>query len=123
MCLVKLSIFLLLWRLSERSSVPTWHKILAGLAMALTMTASLSLLLATITQCLPDTAQFWRNYEGSRHQCRDIDVVFNMDYTLGSLIVLTDFVFTFEPIFLVWQLQISKRQKVGLILLLLTGLV
>jgi hypothetical protein len=88
--------------------------------MGLSTTIGLVFFFATLFQCAP-IDYFWnRSQPGS---CIDIDVIIGLTYLYSAVATICDFTFGLLPIWLVWNLNMSKSSKIALIPILSMGCV
>ncbi|KAF2462740.1 uncharacterized protein BDR25DRAFT_161154, partial [Lindgomyces ingoldianus] len=71
--------------------------------------------------CRPFEANW--NYAAPRLNCWPRQVLKNQNYTQGVIAIVTDFIFTLLPVFVIWNLQITMRQKIAICGLIIIGLV
>ncbi|EKG16040.1 hypothetical protein MPH_06734 [Macrophomina phaseolina MS6] len=68
----------------------------------------------TLFQCQP-VSYFWTRVTGSTTgQCLDIFVIINLTYFYSAVNALCDFTFGLLPVFLVWNLNMSRRMKIAI---------
>ncbi|KAH7368136.1 hypothetical protein B0T11DRAFT_337359 [Plectosphaerella cucumerina] len=113
----KTSIAVFLLRITGTKPVHRW--IIYG-ALAFSVVTTLAFFFVCMLQCKP-ISYFWtRSGDGS---CFDIKVVMALTYTFSSFSLVTDAIFTILPIFCVWGLNMSLRNKLLLIPIFFMGTV
>jgi len=60
-------------------------------------------------QCSPISA--WWKYGAGSHYCMSPQVIVGITYAASVINSLADWVFAILPVFIVWDLEMSKRQK------------
>lgn len=98
------------------------HKIIIWTVTAITEVYSLFFFLLFVLQCRP-TSLFWLRVTADppAGSCLDARVVSDAFYGYSAISCLTDWTFSILPIFLVWNLQMNKRVKTSVILILAAG--
>ncbi|KAH6695630.1 hypothetical protein F5X68DRAFT_219990 [Plectosphaerella plurivora] len=113
----KCSIAVFLLRITGTKKV---HRYIIWGALAFSVVTTLAFFFVCMLQCKP-ISYFWtRSGNGS---CFDIKVVMSLTYTFSSFSLLTDAIFTILPIFCVWGLNMSLRNKLLLIPIFFMGTV
>ncbi|KAK5633373.1 hypothetical protein RRF57_009087 [Xylaria bambusicola] len=115
----KLAVGFLLLRL-----IPTntrWRRRTIWALMSVTMIFNILSVVLTFTQC-QNVAALWDPDVHAITQCWDPKVQTNFSTFTSSLNSATDFIFSLIPITLIWKLQLSFRGRVGLIVLLSSGI-
>ncbi|KAK8017714.1 hypothetical protein PG993_014040 [Apiospora rasikravindrae] len=80
-------------------------------------------ILVTMFQCVPVNA-FWEDPQGAgRRSCIDGRVMRDLAYFYSAATLLVDLIFVVLPLWIVWQLKMSLKTKLGLSALICTGLV
>nr|ALM32001.1 decarboxylase_GME9496 [Daldinia eschscholzii IFB-TL01] len=88
------------------------HRRIIYAAAGLTCAAGLTLVFIVMFQCKPVSA-FW-NRKGPR-SCLPIDAIVTSVYCYSAFAILTDFTFTFLPMYLIWKLQMDMKTKIVLV--------
>ncbi|KAL8674515.1 MAG: hypothetical protein Q9168_001107 [Polycauliona sp. 1 TL-2023] len=116
--LSKISICLFLLRLSS------FRRIRLGLhAMNIFLvTSHIPLTFLIIFQCNP-VSKYWRNPNDGPGSCFSKDTVAHIIIVQGVFSIVSDFVLAGFPVLLLWNVQLSKRTKVGLCMLMGLGVV
>ncbi|KAL8915510.1 MAG: hypothetical protein Q9171_000075 [Xanthocarpia ochracea] len=116
--LSKISICLFLLRLSN------FRRIRLGLhAMNIFLvTSHIPLTFLVIFQCSP-ISKYWRNPLDGPGRCFSKATVETIIIIQGISSIVSDFIFAGFPIILLWNVQLSKRTKVGLCLLMGLGVI
>ncbi|KAL9000871.1 MAG: hypothetical protein Q9169_000626 [Polycauliona sp. 2 TL-2023] len=116
--LSKISICLFLLRLSS------FRKIRLGLhAMNVFLIIShIPLTFIFIFQCSP-VSKYWRNPNEGSGTCYSKDTVAHIIIVQGVFSIVSDFVLALFPILLLWNVQLSKRTKLGLCMLMGLGVI
>lgn len=113
---IKAAIGLMLLRLS----VSRTHRIIVYLNLAVTQLYSFVFFFIFLFQCYP-SAYFWTRFTGGQGSCMDPYIVVATFYGYSVIACITDWVFAILPAFLVWSLQLSRREKASVIAVLATG--
>ncbi|KAH8682089.1 hypothetical protein BX600DRAFT_521505 [Xylariales sp. PMI_506] len=88
------------------------HRWIIYISLGLTIFCSTAFFFIAMFQCHP-VSYFWtRTGDGG---CISVDVIIDITYTYSSLAILTDFTFTFLPIWLIMHLQMDRKTKIALI--------
>ncbi|KAL8862515.1 MAG: hypothetical protein Q9178_001013 [Gyalolechia marmorata] len=116
--LSKISICLFLLRLSN------FRRIRLGLhAMNIFLiTSHIPLTFLVIFQCSP-ISKYWRNPLDGPGRCFSKATVETIIIIQGISSIVSDFIFAGFPIILLWDVQLSKRTKIGLCLLMGLGVI
>lgn len=108
MIAVKISIGLFLLRVTIKP-LQRW---IIYIAMFLTVLTGLVFFFVTLLQCAP-LSYFWnKSQPGS---CINVDVIIALTFFYSAVSVICDFTFAILPIFLVWNLNMSKKTRLLLI--------
>jgi hypothetical protein len=115
---IKASIGIMLMRLTVVST----QRYILYINIAITEIYSVFFFFVFLFQCYP-SQYFWErvanpNAEGS---CMDPQVVVATFYGYTAIACISDWTFSILPVFLVWNLQMGRREKVSVILILATG--
>lgn len=113
---IKASIGIMLLRLS----VNRIHKSIVWTVLAVTELYSLFFFFVFLFQCLP-SAYFWTQLTGGTGYCMDPFIVVAVFYGYSAITCAGDWTFSILPVFLVWDLQMGKKEKVSVILILAVG--
>ncbi|KAI4233244.1 MAG: hypothetical protein LQ349_004533 [Xanthoria aureola] len=116
--LSKISICLFLLRLSS------FRKIRLGLhgMNIFLITSHIPLTFLMMFQCTP-ISKYWRNPLEGPGKCFDKDTVAIIIIVQGVFSIVSDFILAGFPILLLWNVQLSKRTKVGLCVLMGLGVI
>ncbi|KAF2473765.1 uncharacterized protein BDR25DRAFT_341043 [Lindgomyces ingoldianus] len=80
--------------------------------MGLTVLTGIVFFFVTLLQCRP-VSYFWnKNQPGS---CINIDVIIGLTYLYSAISAICDFTFGILPMFLVWNLNMSRNAKIALV--------
>lgn len=79
-------------------------------AMAITAVTGVMFLLATLFQCSP-VSFFWTKAVGAQGKCLDIEVIIALTYFYSAVSALCDFTFGILPVFMLWNLNMSRKTK------------
>lgn len=110
MIAAKISIGLFLLRITPKKI----HHWIIYTVMGLTVLTGLVFLFVTIFQCTP-VSYFWGQALGAKGSCINIYVIIGLTYLYSVLSGICDFTFGILPIVLVWDLNMSRNQKLALI--------
>jgi hypothetical protein len=113
---IKASIGIMLLRLSVNSI----HKSIVWTVLAFTEIYSLFFFFVFLFQCLP-SAYFWTQLTGGEGYCMDPFIVVAVFYGYSAITCAGDWTFSILPVFLVWDLQMSKKEKVSVTMILAVG--
>lgn len=108
--------FLLLRITSTRA-----HRIVIWVTMGLMIIYSLCFLFIVVFQCAP-VQFFWNWTPGSPGKCNNHDTLANTGYAQVALSFLSDWTLGLMPVWLLWNVQISRARKIGISILLSFGL-
>ncbi|KAI0389949.1 hypothetical protein F5Y17DRAFT_446906 [Xylariaceae sp. FL0594] len=114
----KLSVGFLLLRLLPPKS--RWRRLSICVQRSLTMIANSISVVLTFAQC-KDPAALWDPAVRATTYCWDPRVQSDFSTFTGSLNSAVDIIFSLLPITLIWNLQMSVRRRLGLIVLLGSG--
>ncbi|KAH7110525.1 hypothetical protein B0J13DRAFT_292033 [Dactylonectria estremocensis] len=103
----KVSVGILMLKIVQQKS----HKNFFRAGIAITAISGLVYSLLTLLQCRPVSA-FWDGAEG---RCLSMNVVIIISYVYGGQGIICDFAFTFLSTYVIWKLQLAKRQKILLV--------
>lgn len=113
---IKASIAIMLMRLSVRRS----HKIILYVTIVITEIYSAFFFFLFIFQCIP-SQYFWTRYTGGSGSCLDTSIVVAATYGYSAITCAGDIIFSILPVLLVWSLQMGRKEKVAVILILAMG--
>ncbi|KAI1798945.1 hypothetical protein F4811DRAFT_141614 [Daldinia bambusicola] len=108
MILTKMSIAAFLLRVTPDRI----HRRIIYVAAGFTCAAGLTLVFIVMFQCKP-VSSFW-NRKGPR-SCLPTDAILTSTYVYSAFAILTDFTFTFLPMYLIWKLQMDTKTKLVLV--------
>lgn len=101
-----------------RLMVATWHRIVIYAVLIITELFSTAFFFLFIFQCSP-SSYFWMRLAGAKGACLNTSVIVNGAYAYSSILCVGDWIFSFLPFWIVWNLElVSKKEKVmvGIIL-------
>jgi len=113
---IKASIGIMLLRLS----VNRIHKTIVWIVLGVTEVYSLFFFFIFLFQCLP-SAYFWTQFTGGKGSCMDPRIVVRVFFGYSAITCAGDWTFSILPVFMVWDLQMGKKEKVSVILILAVG--
>lgn len=115
---IKASIALFLLRICVEKS----QRIIIWVVTGITEIYSVFFFLLFVLQCRP-TSLFWLRYGENppSGSCLDAKVVSNAFYGYSAISCLTDWTYSILPMFVVWKLQMDKRMKVSVVMILAAG--
>ncbi|KAG9254598.1 uncharacterized protein F5Z01DRAFT_654303 [Emericellopsis atlantica] len=115
---IKASIALFLLRIC----VDRVHKIIIWTVTGITEIYSLFFFLLFILQCRP-TSLFWLRVTENppSGSCLDAKVVSDAFYGYSAISCLTDWTYSILPMFVVWNLQMDRKVKLSVVLILAAG--
>jgi hypothetical protein len=105
---VKLSIGIFLLRIVTRRL----HRAMLFTTIAIVSVTSLSFFCFLTFQCKP-VSYFWKGFSGMQGKCLGLEVTGRIIYVHSGINALADIVLTVLPIFIISQLQMNIRTKVG----------
>lgn len=116
--LIKISIAILLHRICELKI----HKIIIWVVLSVTQVYSLVFFLLFMLQCQP-VDLFWLRFtaDAPSGSCLDTDIIANSFYAYSAINCCSDWTYSILPMFIVWRLQMRRRMKISVILVLATG--
>lgn len=109
MIFVKLSVGLFLLRVTIKP-LQRW---IIYIVMGLTVMAGLVFFFVTLLQCMP-LSYFW-DKTSQTGSCINIDIIIALTFLYSVVSVICDFTFAILPIFLVWNLNMSRNTRLMLI--------
>lgn len=89
-------------------------------ASTVTVLAGFAFFFVTLFQCHPISYYWDRDQSG---HCFKMNVIMAVAYIYSAISVLTDFTFAALPGFVIWNLQMAKKTKIALIVLIAMGCV
>lgn len=113
---IKASIAVMLLRLT----IERIHHVIIWATFAVTELYSFYFFFLFVFQCKP-SSYFWTRWTGSDGSCIDTNIVVRSTYGYSAVQCLTDWIFAILPFFLVWKLQMTKRSKISVALILSMG--
>lgn len=113
---IKASIAVMLYRLSARPA----HRLILWITTVTTELYSLFFFFIFIFQCSPSN-YFWTRFTGSTGSCLDTSIVVGATYGYSAVTCAGDLVYSILPVFLVWSLQIGRKEKAAVVLILAMG--
>ncbi|GME59358.1 putative integral membrane protein [Neofusicoccum parvum] len=96
-----------------RLTVHPVHIRIIWTAMIATAVTGIVFTFVTLFQCQP-VAYFWTRFLGTQGKCLNIIVVIGLTYFYSAVNALCDFTFGLLPLFMLWNLNMSKRMKLAL---------
>lgn len=105
MIAAKISIGLFLLRITIRSL----HRWIINISMGLTVLTGIVFFFVTLLQCMP-VSYFW-DKSLANGRCINIEVIIGLTYLYSAISAICDFTFGILPIFLVWNLNMSRNSK------------
>ncbi|KAI0872148.1 hypothetical protein GGS24DRAFT_491707 [Hypoxylon argillaceum] len=115
----KLAVGFLLLRLIPPNT--RWRRRIIWVLMIITMTFNSLSVILTFTQCR-NPAALWDPDVRAVTQCWDPKVQSDFSTFTGSLNSAVDIIFSLIPVKIIWKLHLSIRKRLGLILLLSSGI-
>lgn len=113
---IKASIALMLLRLSVRQT----HKVILCITLVITELYSVFFLFLFIFQCVP-SAYFWTRYTGGSGRCIEPGITVAATYGYSAITCAGDFVLSLLPVLLVWPLQMGRKEKGAVVVILAMG--
>ncbi|OAG18772.1 hypothetical protein CC77DRAFT_965771 [Alternaria alternata] len=93
-----------------RIAVDRTHRIILWTALIVIQLYSVYFFFIFTFQCWP-VSFFWEQFRGGKGQCIPSNVVVNSFYGYSALSCATDWTFSIVPIFIVHKLQMNKKKK------------
>ncbi|RAL62929.1 hypothetical protein DID88_004770 [Monilinia fructigena] len=115
---LKLSIAVFLLRLS---SIRLHRYIILG-TLVMCEIGGVFYFLVFIFQCQPSN-YFWTKYTGGTGKCIDANVPVDAGYAYSAITCATDWILSLIPIWVVWNLQMTPRDKISVAIILSLGAV
>ncbi|KAG6007363.1 hypothetical protein E4U21_006067 [Claviceps maximensis] len=94
------------------------HSLIIYGASLCTVLAGLAFFLVTLFQCRPISYYWDKDQHGA---CVPMDIIMALAYVYSVFSVLTDFTFAVLPAFVIWSLQLERRAKVAVVMLVSMG--
>ncbi|KAH9891385.1 integral membrane protein [Xylariomycetidae sp. FL2044] len=117
-CFIRISIALSFLRIA----VIKWHRRVIYAVMVVTLVMSLVFFFATVFQCSPPS-YYWKQIEGVKWgSCINPAIVPNVAIVHGVITAICDWVLGLLPIPMLWHVQINRRTKAGIAVLLSMGM-
>lgn len=113
---IKASIAIMLLRLSVRPA----HKVILWVTFVVTELYSAFFFFLFIFQCIPSEF-FWTRLTGGSGRCLDTSIIIGATYGYSAVTCVGDFVFSMLPVLLVWSLQMGRKEKGAVVLILAMG--
>ncbi|ETN42679.1 uncharacterized protein HMPREF1541_01836 [Cyphellophora europaea CBS 101466] len=113
---IKASIAIMLLRLT----IVRTHRLIIIVTIIVTEIYSTVFFFLFVFQCMP-SKYFWTQVGGGRGSCMDPSITVNSAYAYSAIICVGDWIFAILPFFIVWNLQMSTRQKLMVALILSMG--
>lgn len=113
---IKASIGIMLLRLC----VNKIHQTIVWTVLIITELYSAMFFFIFLFQCLP-SRYFWEQYTGGEGTCMDPFIVVAVFYGYSAITCAGDWTFSILPVFLVWDLQMGRREKISVIMILAVG--
>ncbi|PVH82384.1 hypothetical protein DL98DRAFT_388808, partial [Cadophora sp. DSE1049] len=110
---LKLSIGVMLIRIA----VAKKHKIIIWTVVVVFEVYGAFYFFLFVLQCRP-SAYFWTQYTGGKGTCIDPTITVDATYAYSAISCWTDWTLAIIPMFIVWNLQMNIRTKIGLSLIL-----
>lgn len=113
---IKASIGIMLLRLC----VNRIHKTIVWVVLAVTEIYGAFFFFIFLFQCLP-SKYFWEQYTGGSGTCMDPFITVAVFYGYSAISCVGDWTFSILPSFLVWNLQMGKKEKFSVAMILAVG--
>ncbi|KAI6821863.1 hypothetical protein KC340_g12663 [Hortaea werneckii] len=113
---IKASIGIMLLRLCVNRT----HTIVIWTVLVITQLYSLFFFFIFLFQCLP-SAYFWTQYTGGEGSCMNTNIVVGVFYGYSAITCAGDWTFSILPVFLVWNLQMGRKEKISVVMILAVG--
>ncbi|KAG5971533.1 hypothetical protein E4U55_001187 [Claviceps digitariae] len=94
------------------------HSLVIYGASLCTVLAGLAFFFVTLLQCRPISYYWDKDQHGV---CVPMDIIMALAYVYSVFSVLTDFTFAILPAFVIWSLQLERRAKIAVVLLVSMG--
>jgi hypothetical protein len=113
---IKASIAIMLLRLC----VNKIHQTIVWATFIITEVYSVMFFFIFLFQCLP-SEYFWTQYTGGKGKCMNPKILVDVFYGYSAISCAGDWTFSILPVFLVWDLQMGRREKISVIMILAVG--
>lgn len=113
---IKASIAIMLYRLSVRPA----HKMILWVVTIITEVYGLFFFFLFIFQCSP-SEYFWTRLTGGEGSCLDTSIVVGATYGYSALTCISDLFYSILPVLLVWSLQMGRKEKAAVVVILAMG--
>ncbi|KAM0719642.1 hypothetical protein Q7P37_003773 [Cladosporium fusiforme] len=113
---IKASIAIMLYRLSVRPA----HKMILWVVTIVTEVYGLFFFFLFIFQCSP-SEYFWTRLTGGEGSCLDTSIVVGATYGYSALTCISDLFYSILPVLLVWSLQMGRKEKAAVVVILAMG--
>jgi hypothetical protein len=100
-----------------RIAVARTHKIIIWTVVVVLEVYGAFYFFLFVLQCRP-SAYFWTQYTGGKGTCIDPTITVDATYAYSAISCWTDWTLAIIPMFIVWNLQMNIRTKLGLSLIL-----
>ena len=110
---IKASIGIMLLRISAKRS----HLIVLWVTLAIIELYGAFFFFLFVFQCMP-LQYFWTQYTGGSGHCIDTSITVAATYGYSAITCAGDLVYSILPYFMVWNLQMKKRERVLVIVIL-----
>ncbi|KAG5912598.1 hypothetical protein E4U42_002124 [Claviceps africana] len=94
------------------------HSLVIYCASLCTVLAGLAFFFVSLFQCRPISLYWDKDQPGT---CVPMDIIMALAYVYSVFSVLTDFTFAILPAFVIWSLQLERRAKVAVVMLVSMG--
>ncbi|KAF2085841.1 hypothetical protein K490DRAFT_2595, partial [Saccharata proteae CBS 121410] len=103
-----------------RITVIRWQLCVVWVLIAVNASVNFAAVIAIINQCTP-VNYLWTQFTGAKGTCLPVFVLQDMSYAFGALSVATEWTLSTMPIFLIAKLQMDRRLKLFVLLILGLG--
>lgn len=110
---IRASVCIMLTRLSVKHA----HVLILWTNLAITELYGIAYFLLFIFQCLP-SSYFWSRREGASGSCVEPSVIIGATYGYSIITCIGDLVHSVLPYYIVWELQMRKRERMAIVLIL-----
>ncbi|KAH8598147.1 hypothetical protein B0O99DRAFT_592039 [Bisporella sp. PMI_857] len=100
-----------------RVAVVKTHRLILTVTIIINQIYSAYFLLLFIFQCTP-TSHFWNQYRGGKGKCIDPNITVASFYAYSAISCAADWIFSITPIFMVYNLQMDKKTKISVTIML-----
>lgn len=116
--ILRTSIAILLLRIATSKA----QRIVIYMVMILMLSFSTAFLFTTVFQCKP-VGFFWDWWPADSGKCNNHELLARLGYAHMALTFVADWTLALLPIWLLWDVQISRKRKIGVAIVLGFGLV